>query len=118
MLPKKYRLPLRSELKRLQKEGKLFQGEFFSLLVALQPQKENFKFQNSRFGFIISHKIHKKAVRRNHARRLLVAVLLGFLPQLKSGFDVVFLAKKPLIEANFNQIKKEVSLIFKKAHLL
>ena len=112
MLPKQYRLPLRTELKRIKKEGKLFQGKLFGLLIAHSGEAR------SRFAFIISTKIHKKAVKRNRAKRLLAAALIEFLPRLESGFDGVFLAKKPLIEANFTQIKQEVSLLLKKTHLI
>ena len=116
MLPKQYRLPLRTELKRIKKEGKLFQGRLFGLLISHQPLA--ISPQPSRFAFIISTKIHKKAVKRNRAKRLLAAALTEFLPQLRSGSDGVFLAKKTLIEANFSQIKQEVGLLLKETHLI
>ena len=114
MLPKQNRLPLRTELKRLKKEGRLFQGKLFGLLVG----RSHPLGEPSRFAFIISTKIHKRAVKRNRAKRLLSEAIKDLLPQIKSGFDVVFLAKKNLIEANLWQIKKEISLLFRKTYLL
>ncbi len=113
MLPKQYRLPLRTELVRIQKEGKLFQGRLFSLLVA--PQSAN---KPSRFGFIISSKIHKKAVKRNRARRLLIEAIQFLLFRIKPGFDTVFLAKKAIIGPELEEIKRETKDLFQEASLL
>ncbi|MCJ7829595.1 ribonuclease P protein component [Patescibacteria group bacterium] len=112
MLPKQHRLPLRTELRRVKKEGQLFQSKLFGLL--LSPSQET----QTRFAFIISTKVHKKAVKRNHARRLLSEAIRELLPQMKPGFDGVFLAKKSLIESDFKQIKQEMILLLKKVHLL
>lgn len=114
MLPRKYRLPLRTELKRLQREGSLVHGRLFSLLVSRQP-REN---QPSRFGFIISTKIHKKAVKRNRAKRLLSEAIIDLSPKINPGFDVIFLAKKKIIEADFKEIKKEVKRLLVKARMV
>ena len=113
VLPKEYRLPLRKELNNLKKKGKIFQGQLFGLLVGLGD-----KDKNSSFGFIISNKIHKRANKRNRARRLLGEVIYSFLPQIKKGYAGVFLAKKGIIEADFEKVKKEMKLLLEKAHLL
>lgn len=103
MLPKQYRLPLRKELLKIKKEGKLHPGKFFSLLVN-NKGNENF----SRFGFIISKKVHKKASKRNRVRRLLIESIRSCLPKIKPGFDYVFLAKKLIVDRKLLEIKKEV----------
>lgn len=113
MLPKEYRLPLRKELNSLKKKGKIFQGRLFGLLVGLGD-----KDKSSSFGFIISNKIHKKANKRNRARRLLGEAIYSFFPKIKKGHVGVFLAKKGIIEADFEEVKKEVNLLLKKSHLL
>lgn len=114
MLPRKHRLPLRTELNRVKKRGVLVQGKLFSLLVSRQFKKA----QPSRFGFIISTKIHKKAVKRNRARRLLSEAISSLFPEMKDDFDAVFLAKKKIIEANSKEIKKEVKRLFNKAGMV
>ena len=113
MLPKKYRLPLKTEFNRLKKEGKLFQGKLFGLLLTSQNGRDLF-----RTAFVISNKIHKKAVKRNKARRLINEIIYELLPKIKKGFDGVFLAKKSIIKADYKQIKKEMLTVLKKAHLL
>jgi ribonuclease P protein component len=111
MLPSKHRLALRKELKRVQTSGRLFQGKFFSLLTAGN------KLDYSRFGLIVSAKVAKKAVDRNRVRRLLIESIREFLLEVKPGFDVVFLTKKAIVSQKLPVIKKEVSLLFKKAGL-
>jgi len=116
MLPKKHRLPLRTELKRVKKEGILIQGRLFSLLIS--DQRPVTSDQPSRFGFIISSKIHKKAVKRNRAKRLLSEAVLEIAPKMKTSFDVVFLAKKGIIDTDLKKIKTEVKRLFKKAGMV
>lgn len=112
MLPRPQRLALKTELRRLRKEGKIFHSPFFGLLM----DKNN--LQTSRFGFIISKKIHKQAVRRNRVRRLLREAVKGLLPQVKPGFDAVFLAKKNILGQELAVLQKEVRAIFQQAGLL
>jgi len=72
----------------------------------------------SRFGFIVSTRISKKAVLRNRAKRLLREVVRALLPKMKGGFDVLFLAKKETIKASQAQILKEAKKLFKKGDLM
>jgi len=113
VLPKKYRLPLKTEFSYLKKKGKIFQGKLFALLLVSQTKKSFF-----RTAFVISNKIHKKAVKRNKARRLVNEVVYELLPKIKKGYDGVFLAKKAIIKADYKEIKKETLMVLKKAHLL
>jgi ribonuclease P protein component len=113
MLPKKNRLSLKTEFNRLKKEGKIFQGKFFGLLVA-----KNQGSTPPRFAFIVSNKIHKKANKRNKVKRLLREATRDFLLQVKPGTEGVFLAKKTILEASYPQIKQEIDDLFKKAGLV
>ena len=114
MLPKKYRLPLRTELHRLKKNGQIYQGDFFGFLTA--PQ--NASLGNSRFAFIVSNKIDKKAHHRNRLRRWLSATICFLISEIKPGLDGVFLAKKTAAQADYLQIEKDIKNIFKKAKLI
>lgn len=112
MLPKQHRLPLKTELNRIKRKGNLLQGHLFSLLVSRYPG------QPSRFGFIISSKVHKRAVKRNRAKRLLGEAISSLLPRIKSGFGVVFLAKRKLIGVDFEEVKSEIEELFIKTGII
>jgi len=58
----------------------------------LKPVTCNF---NSRFGFVISNKIDKRAARRNAIKRRLRAVIEENLSQIPDGIDLVVQIKKP-----------------------
>lgn len=113
MLPKPFRLQDQKEIEFIKKEGKLFQSPFFGLLVLKRKDP-----RNSCFSFIISTKISKKAVERNHAKRLLSETLFKFLPLMKPGLGIVFLAKKNLMGKDQSKIKEEMEKVFRAANLL
>ena len=114
MLPKKYRLPLRTELNRLKKTGQIYQGDFFGFLMTTQTSS----LDNSRFAFIVSNKIDKKAHHRNRLRRWLSAIIWLLASEIKPGFDGVFLAKKTAAHADYKQIENDVKKVFEKAKLV
>ena len=114
MLPKKYRLPLRTELNRLKENGQIYQGDFFGFLMSPQTSP----LENSRFAFIISNKIDKKAHHRNRLRRWVSAAIWLLALEIKPGFDGVFLAKKTASQTDYTQIEGDVKKIFGKAKLI
>jgi ribonuclease P protein component len=115
MLPKKHRLPLRTDLVQVKEKGRLVQGRLFSLLVSQQAVSGR---QPSRFAFIISTKVHKRAIKRNRARRLLIEAIRPLLTKIKPGHDVVFLAKKGIIDEELDKIARELRKLFRKAKLI
>lgn len=116
MLPKQYRLPLRSELARMKVDGKLVHANLFGLLISRQPSKN--KPVVSRFGFIISTRVDKRATKRNRAKRLLTEALYRLIPKLKPGFDGIFLAKRTIVNRGLDEISQEMEAVFKKAQIL
>ncbi len=113
MLPKLYRLPLKTELKRLKKEGRLFQAKFFGLLLLKSDSLKN----PSRFAVIVSNKVEKKAVGRNKIRRLIYESLWSLSPQIKKGAEGVFLVKKTITKATLKEIKDEIGNLFRRTKL-
>lgn len=98
MLPKKNRLNLRKEFSALKKDGKMVNSESFGFLF----KREEF----SKFGFIVSTKISKKAVERNLIKRRLSEIVrqLSKQPQVNG----VFLCKKTILNKSYQELKKEV----------
>lgn len=114
MLSKKNRLILKKDFERLKKEGKQVNGPLFGILVLAQEDSKS----PSRFGFIVSKHLSKKATKRNRARRLLMEAIRKFLPQIKPGHDILFLGKKTLLEKSLVEVGKETKKILKRAKLL
>lgn len=113
MLSKKYRLTGKLDFHRVRNKGRLFQGEFFGLAVYKRQDQEP-----SRFGFIVSTKISKKAVERNRAKRLLRESISFLLNDLNLGFDCVILAKSLLIGITFAEVKNEMLALLLEAQVM
>lgn len=112
MLPRENRLIQKPDFEKVKEEGEKFQSNLFGLLV-LGTGKPI-----TRFGFVISTKLSKRAVKRNRVKRILREQVRLLLERIKPGFDVVFLGKKPVLESNSREIEKEIKRLFKKAGLL
>jgi len=117
VLPRRYRLQNYQEIEKVKKEGKLYQISFFGLLILKRTLSEA-EGLPTRFAFIVSKKLSKKAVQRNRAKRLLSEAVRGLLPKVKPGFDIIFLGKKSLIGKSFSEIQVEVEKVFRKSGLL
>lgn len=104
MLASKYRLKKKVNFARCEIDGLLTQSKFFG--VEIYNRKDN---ENSRFGFIISTKISKKAVIRNKIKRIISDVIRTKLSIIKEGLDVIFLIKPSIVKLNRNDIQKEVN---------
>jgi ribonuclease P protein component len=58
------------------------------------------------------------AVYRNRAKRRIRASLYIYLPDMEPGFDMIFLARKPVVDADFGEILLTVSALLSKAGVL
>jgi ribonuclease P protein component len=71
---------------------------------------------NSRFGFSVSRRIGK-AVVRNRTKRLLRAVVRVHCDLIAPGWDVVFIARRGIVGADYCAIKDSVQHLLTLAHL-
>lgn len=101
MLPKENRLK-GVEIEQLLKTNKkpVFSSSF-SLIIG----KKN--INKTQFGFVVSTKISKKAVKRNKVKRLLRKIVRELLPNIKNGYQVVVLTKRSIVDKKENDLKKE-----------
>ena len=112
MLPPKNRLKAERDFERIFRNGKAVSGQFLVLKTA--PNGKDF----SRFGFVVSQKISKKATIRNKIKRRLREAVRMLLAKVKSGFDVVFFTRKGIEEKGFLEIKESLEELFEKAGLI
>ena len=113
MLPRENRLISKRSFDETREKGKLLQSKSFGLVFLQRDDREP-----SRFGFIVSTKISKKAVIRNKIKRSLREPVSADLLNINKGFDVVFLVKKKALITEKDEIRKEVTEVLDTAGLL
>ncbi|MFW5998422.1 MAG: ribonuclease P protein component [bacterium] len=72
------------------------------------------KKEYNRFGFSISKKIGN-AVIRNKLRRRIKEIIRHNEKYIRNGYDLVFIARKPVVNLDFFHLKKNTIYLFKKS---
>lgn len=111
MLPKTNKLKKKKDIERVFKSGKGFKEDF----LILKMVKNNLK--NSRFAFIVSQKVSKKATLRNKIRRRLSELARRHLPPGRPGMDIVIMALPGLEEKDFWEIEETVNKLFARTYI-
>lgn len=106
-----YRLRRNKDFQRVRRIGKFYAS---SLMVLAFLQNE---LNHSRFGFVVSSRLGK-AVQRNKIKRRMREAIRLCIPQIKPGFDLVFIARRPIIKAGYSEITQTSKYLLKKADLL
>lgn len=103
MLPNDRTIKGERNFNLVKKTGKAFNSTSFTLLVYRRPDNSLTKF-----GFVISNKVDKLAVHRNRVKRAMREAVRQTMLTLPNGFDVVFIAKTPILKLTTEQIMKEI----------
>lgn len=112
MLPKKYRLTDERDFKKLFKSGKKRDNDGLKIIWAHND------LGYTRFAFIVNNNISKSAARRNLIKRRLRAAVLKTMSGFAIGYDVAFLAKKPILEKDYQAMEDEINSIAVSAGLI
>lgn len=110
-MDRKYRLTSSTDFKRVRRAGKSY-AHPLSILVIAPNGKEI-----SRFGVSASRAIGG-AVARNRAKRRMREVLRKNLPDIETGWDVLLIARSPLVDAEWNQLCESITGLLKRAGIL
>lgn len=108
---RKYRLRRSSEIQRVRREGKSFAHPLVVLQASYTAQPD------TRVGIIASRSIGK-AARRNLAKRRLREAIRPMLDQIKPGWDLILIARKPILKAEFRTLVAALTGLLRKASLL
>jgi ribonuclease P protein component len=106
-----YRLRQRSRFDQIRREGKCWAAPLVVLCVLPND------LAWSRFGFSASRRVGKAVVRNRVRRRMREVVRLrqtGIAP----GWDLVFIARQPIVRADYQEIEEAIEQLLNKAHLL
>lgn len=102
MLPKLNRLLKDKDFNYVFKKGRSSYSPILGFKIAANNLKIN------RIGIIASSKVSKKATVRNKIKRQIRAILSSQINQLKPGHDIIIIAQKPIIQANFTTIQTTI----------
>ncbi len=75
------------------------------------------RHRSVRVGFSVSKKVGN-AVTRNRVKRRMRDAFFRYLPEIKSGYSLVFIAKATIPKDSFAQIYKNIGYTLKRADLL
>jgi len=106
------RLRKSSEFQRVRQQGRSITSRL--LILAWIPNE----VAKLRIGFVVSKRISKLAVERNHIKRLLGEAIRPSLPELSGGWDIVFSARNQVTTADLSALQKDVVTLLRRARLL
>ena len=107
------RLTKNKEFQLVYKKGQAFVGRYMVLYVL--ARRENNK--DKRIGFTVGKKIGG-AVQRNYVRRRLKEIYRESQPKIKTGNDMVLIARARALNTKFTELQREFGKLFRKAELL
>src|SRR5215813_4198103 len=110
-MQQRFRLRQSRDFARLRTEGRAYRSRW--MVVSVMPNG----LSHNRYGFVTSKQIGK-AVTRNRVRRVMREAVRLFHPQLRSGFDIVLVARQSLVEETFAGVQRIVSEQFNQAGLV
>ena len=71
-----------------------------------------------RIGIVVSKRISKHAVTRNHIKRLLSEAIRAASSELSGGWDVIFSARSSILTADLPMLQQDVRALLRRAQLL
>lgn len=112
MLPKNSRLVKNSDFQKIYKGGGSLSGDF--LILKFLATKEKIL----KIGFVVSARVAKDAVARNKCKRRLREAVRALIPLLENNYLCFFIAKKKILDMDFQQVKNEIKALSRRAGLL
>ena len=118
MLPKQYRLKKRIAFNATYKSGTSFHKNGVTLFCGKIKNND----APTKIGFVVSKKIHKRAVKRNRIKRLMreaVRLHIKNIPNFDTKYmSLIFVASTKLLEKNFSEVDFAIKKLVQKAEIL
>ncbi len=74
--------------------------------------------RESKFSFVVSKAVAKKAVERNLLRRRGYSIIKDNQSKIKGSFTCIFFFKKEAINLSFKELEKDILFLLKKSDVL
>ncbi|QJA09814.1 ribonuclease P protein component [Romboutsia sp. CE17] len=100
-----------SDFRKVYKHGKSFASRYLVMYIL------NNKSENSRIGISVSKKVGKAIIRNKVRRRIKEAYRLNIDENVKIGYDIVFIARVAIKDAEYKDIEKSMKHLVKKAEM-
>jgi ribonuclease P protein component len=111
-MKKELRIKKNKEFQEAFQKGRSFANRQFVVYVLTKEDQEDF-----RIGLSVSKKIGN-AVMRNQIKRYIRQAVFELSDQLTAGNDYVIIARKPLAEMDFFELKKSLTHVLKVGKVL
>ncbi len=108
---RRFRLSGSNDFKRVRRFGKSYAHPLVVLVVITNETGK------SRFAVSAGRSIGN-AVQRNRAKRLLREALRPLTSEVAPGWDVVFLARRPMADASLVQVQETLRLLLQRSRLM
>lgn len=112
MLARKDRLTAEKDYARIFAKGRPFSGRGIGMKVVRNGM------DGSRFGFVVSTKVSKRAIVRNLIKRRMREIVRKRLPSVIGGIDVVFMARPETVKMAFADIERTIGELLAKAGIV
>ncbi len=117
-LPSQHRLKSRADFQAVYQQGsRYYTPNFIVRVLFVEPQSQN-QVIPSKIGISIGRKVSKKAVVRNRFKRLIRAVLIGFLPEIAPNYLIVINVKTTAQQCNYEHFLQELKEILLKVGII
>jgi ribonuclease P protein component len=93
-------------------KGTFYSSPFFNIKIHDGQEK------TTRFAFVVSKKISRKAVVRNRTKRVLRAAAGALIQKMKSDKDIIIFSKKELNSKQEEEVQESMTEIFSKAKII
>ena len=110
-MQRKFRLTRSTDFKRVRHKGKSYAHP---LLVLIETKNQE---TITRIG-VTAGKSVGNAVKRNRAKRLLRVAARDLYPQIRSGYDIMLIARKPIIQIKMPLVRDALHQLLQRADLL
>lgn len=112
-LPRARRIRKRGEFRSVQGHGKKLHTDHFLVFVLPRDKASPGEALPTRLGVTVSKKVGG-AVARNRVKRLVREAFRRLKALFPSGLDLVFVAKRSAVEAEFDQVVREIERLCKR----
>jgi ribonuclease P protein component len=111
-MKREFRLTRSLDYKRVRRTGKSFAHPLLVLILAPAQDKLGLKI-----GITTGRSVGK-AVERNRAKRRLRALADNYLSAIQPGWDIIIIARQPVVNAPFESIRQALEMQLKRSRIL